>query len=101
VVGKDGTPEEVIGKYERHLFGPVENYRGEVFDGRRLWGRLPEIDGKVLGCWCAGKDGAPERLTADDPLHCHGRILLRALNGDLSFVADSSSEPLLDDEEEL
>ena len=30
---------------------------------------------KVLICWCA----PPEGLTKDDPLQCHGQILLRLI----------------------
>jgi hypothetical protein len=134
-VKRDGTREEVNDKYTRHLFEPVENYKGKPFDGRHLTERLfetegKELDGKVLGCWCAGKDGAPEVLTADGPpgfaCHCHGQVLLRALRGIKQQAAEKAaesptghdviqgeqqvfemaresvrSEPLLDDEEEL
>jgi len=44
-----------------------------------LMARIPELEGKTLACWCAGKEGTPEILTADDDLFCHGQILLRVL----------------------
>lgn len=39
---------------------------------------LPPLRGHDLVCWCA-KVGHP--LTADDPLVCHGQVLLRLLEG--------------------
>lgn len=33
---------------------------------------LGELRGKVLGCWCAGREG----LSVDDPWTCHGQTLL-------------------------
>ena len=57
VVGKDGTREEVILKYELWLLakpGMVELVKRE-------------LRGKVLGCWCAQKS-------------CHGDILARLAN---------------------
>jgi len=77
---RDGTIDQVLDKYEQYLHGgAVENYKGEVFDGRGMAERLPELRDKVLGCWCAGKRGASGRLTADEPHYCHGQILLRHL----------------------
>lgn len=52
-IGKDGTREEVIAKYEAHLLSSPE-----------LMARLPELRGKVLGCWCA-------------PQACHGDVLAK------------------------
>jgi hypothetical protein len=54
--GRDGTREEVIAKYERWLLNQPELMR-----------QLPELRGKVLGCWCA-------------PKACHGDVLLRLAN---------------------
>jgi Domain of unknown function (DUF4326)/YspA, cpYpsA-related SLOG family len=51
VIGEDGTREQVIAKYEEHLLRSPE-----------LKGRLPELRGKTLGCWCA-------------PQACHGDVL--------------------------
>jgi DNA primase len=51
--------------------------------------------GKSLGCHCAGRDGTPEALTADDELFCHGQLLLAAM------AARGEDPSFLDDEEEL
>jgi Domain of unknown function (DUF4326) len=56
-VGRDGTPAEVIAKYEAHLRSRPD-----------LMAALPELRGKVLGCWCA-------------PNPCHGDVLARLANG--------------------
>ena len=61
-VGGDGMRQEVIAKYERYL----------LEDRPDLMCRLPELQGKVLGCWCA-------------PKPCHGNVLLRLIH---AFVAD-------------
>ena len=53
VIGKDGSRDEVIKKYEAWL-GTQPN----------LLVALPELRGKVLGCWCA-------------PQACHGDVLVR------------------------
>jgi hypothetical protein len=57
VIGKDGTREEVIAKYEAWLKEHPE-----------LMAALPELQGKVLGCWCA-------------PEACHGDVLARLAEG--------------------
>lgn len=57
VIGVDGTHEEVIGKYKKHLLNCPE-----------LMYSLGELKGKTLGCWCA-------------PKSCHGDILLELANG--------------------
>jgi hypothetical protein len=57
VIGKDGTREEVITKYEEWIKTQPE-----------LLAKLPELRGKVLGCWCA-------------PQACHGDVLARLANG--------------------
>jgi hypothetical protein len=51
--GQDGDRGEVIAKYERWLKKQPE-----------LMAALPELRGKVLGCWCA-------------PKPCHGDVLVR------------------------
>lgn len=48
---KVATREEAVEKYESYLLG-----------NRELLDALPELWGKVLGCWCS-------------PLECHGDIL--------------------------
>lgn len=55
-IGKDGTREEVIQKYEEYLRG-----------NRSLRALLPSLKGKVLGCWCA-------------PKACHGDVLVKWAN---------------------
>ena len=52
--GRDGTREEVIERFERHVL----EERPDLVE------RLPELKGKVLACWCA-------------PEPCHGDVLLR------------------------
>jgi hypothetical protein len=53
-IGKDGTREEVIQKYECWVVDQ----------------NLPfhELRNKILGCWCA-------------PKACHGHVLMRLANG--------------------
>jgi len=53
VIGKHGDRDEVIRKYERWIKGNPQ-----------LMAALPELKGKVLGCWCA-------------PLSCHADVLAR------------------------
>ena len=50
-IGKDGSREEVIAKYRDYIMLKPE-----------LLAALPELKGKVLGCWCS-------------PLACHGDVL--------------------------
>lgn len=53
VIGKDGTRDEVIQKYEKWILSqPL------------LMGSLSELRGKTLGCWCS-------------PKPCHGDVLTR------------------------
>jgi hypothetical protein len=52
-VGRDGTLEEVLARYEAWLRGKPD-----------LMARLPELAGKRLGCWCK-------------PKPCHGDVLAR------------------------
>ncbi len=51
VIGKDGNRDEVCKKYEQYLASRPD-----------LIAALPELKGKVLGCYCA-------------PLACHGDLL--------------------------
>jgi hypothetical protein len=55
-IGHDGTRAEVIAKYEARLDTSPE-----------LLVRLPELKGRVLGCWCV-------------PLPCHAQVLARKAN---------------------
>ncbi len=57
VIGKDGTREEVIAKYREYILNNEE-----------LKSSLPELKGKILGCWCS-------------PKPCHGDVLIELLDG--------------------
>jgi hypothetical protein len=57
VVGRHGTREEVIARFERHM-------RARVAEHPELGDRLRQLHGKRLFCWCA-------------PLPCHGDVLVR------------------------
>jgi len=50
-IGRDGTREEVILKYEVYMPSELKDC-------------LHELEGKILGCWCK-------------PLACHGDVLVR------------------------
>jgi hypothetical protein len=63
-IGADGDRNEVLAKYKEYLL------RGE---GRHLLELIGELEGKTLGCFCAGPGG----LTTHDKTHCHGQLLLR------------------------
>lgn len=54
-IGRDGTREEVIRKYDEWIKSQTE-----------LLSLLGELKGKVLGCWCS-------------PKPCHGDILVRLI----------------------
>ncbi len=59
-IGRDGTREEVISKYETY-----------ITNNPALMADLHELKGKVLGCYCK-------------PLACHGDILARLAAGRIS-----------------
>lgn len=54
-IGKDGTREQVIAKYETWIKTQPQ-----------LMTRLSELRGKVLGCWCK-------------PNACHGDVLIKLI----------------------
>lgn len=56
VIGKDGTRQEVIVKFERWILGQPQ-----------LLAQLNEIKGRDLVCWCA-------------PEACHGDVLAKLAN---------------------
>lgn len=56
-IGRDGSRGDVIEKYRYYLL-----------DNQELLDALPELRGKVLGCWCS-------------PRPCHADILLEYANG--------------------
>ena len=57
VIGRDGDREAVIRKYIAW-----------IWDQPELMADLPELQGKILGCWCA-------------PKACHGDVLARLAEG--------------------
>lgn len=59
VMGRDGTREEVIEKYREWILTQPE-----------LLAALPELQGKVLGCWCK-------------PAACHGDVLKELVEGSI------------------
>lgn len=63
-IGRDGTREEVI-----------EQYRAWILNQPALLARLPELRGKVLGCWCKPSAGFNGRLL------CHGQVLAGLADG--------------------
>lgn len=68
--GRDGDRQEVIRKYEAYL----RNQRADLID------QLPELRGKILGCWCK-------------PAACHGDVLVRLLE---EFHGQSTSDKSID-----
>ena len=52
-IGRDGTREEVIEKYENYIRSTP-----------RLLRQIPELRDKTLGCWCS-------------PKACHGDVLIK------------------------
>lgn len=54
-IGKDGTREEVILKYEKY-----------IRENKELLADFSELENKVLACWCA-------------PKKCHGDVLVDLL----------------------
>jgi hypothetical protein len=53
---READPDRILARYEAHVRSRPE-----------LMAALPELRGKVLGCWCA-------------PKPCHGDVLLRMAN---------------------
>jgi len=55
----DGSREDVINKYEAYIMSHPD-----------LINSLPELQGKILGCWCK-------------PKACHGDILVRMIEDEI------------------
>ena len=72
IIGRDGDRQEVIAKYE-----------GWIITRPKLIEALPELQNKVLGCWCS-------------PQACHGEVLItllkeiNLLKGEACYVPDNS-----------
>jgi len=58
-IGRDGTRAEVVQKYETLM-------RAKLAVDKELRQALMQLEGKVLGCWCA-------------PEPCHGHVLLKLI----------------------
>ena len=58
-IGRDGTREDVIEKYKQY-----------ILNNEKLFKNLPELKGKILGCFCK-------------PLSCHGDILIELLEREI------------------
>ena len=58
-IGKDGTIEEILKKYESHIINKLNN-------SPELVNTLLSLKNKNLGCWCA-------------PKPCHGDILIKLI----------------------
>lgn len=56
IIGLHGSRADVVKKYRDYLMGQPA-----------LLAALPELKGKVLGCWCS-------------PLPCHGDVLAQLAN---------------------
>ena len=69
-IGEHGTRKEVIEKYEEYIRNNPE-----------LMSALPEIDGKILGCWCL--DFQP----------CHGDVLIKLVNEMHGIFEKKQQEP--------
>ncbi len=65
-VGRDGTREDVINKYEMGLKLYLE---GSILVGKKSG--IEELKGFDLACWCHEWDGQGE-----NPRYCHADILL-------------------------
>lgn len=57
VIGKNGSREQVLTKYYNYIINKPD-----------LLALLPQLDGKVLGCWCEAN------------IVCHGDILIYLIN---------------------
>lgn len=62
LIGRDGTRDEVIAKYEAHLRRLLA--REEAHGIADTLASLASLDGKRFFCWCK-------------PLACHGDVLVR------------------------
>lgn len=69
-VGTDGTQTECVARFARLLEGEQNDSftNAERAQAQLIRGRLPELAGKDLACWCA----------LDAP--CHADVLLRLAN---------------------
>lgn len=66
---KDGTKAEFKVKSRKEA---IEKYREYILNNEELLKDLPELDGKILACWC-------------HPLQCHGDVLIELCNRKVIF----------------
>jgi hypothetical protein len=59
----------------------ITKYRAWLFSQEDLLARLPELQGKVLGCWCKDPD-KPKKHNAP----CHGDVLAELANASPDIV---------------
>jgi len=57
-------------KWANHFYADLAGYEKHIRE--HLWNDLDELEGKVLGCWCAF-------MAQEEPLVCHGQILMKLL----------------------
>ena len=67
VVGRDGTREEVIGKFRRYVWTEIQSEKGPVVEAiNGLTERAMKGEAIVLRCWCT-------------PLACHGEVIVQCI----------------------
>ena len=64
IVGKDGTLEDVLKKYEIYLR-----------KNKKLMSKIMELNDKTLGCWCLKE---PIDYIRKKP-RCHGEIIMKII----------------------
>ncbi len=63
------------GKYKvDNVNEAIEKYREYVLNNNYLMEQLPNLKGKILGCWCMPKNSIKGKL------YCHGQVLIEILN---------------------
>lgn len=80
VVGTHGTLQEVLVKYYNYLTA-----------NKKLMEDLPQLKGRLLGCWC--------KTSNDGAITCHAQILANLADGQPVLLPGLS--PLLPEEDEV
>ena len=71
-----GPLEERLAKYKVHLQQLLSTEEGQ----RELEKLRDKVSaGGAIACFCPGKNGVPDVLTTDDPIVCHGQLILLEL----------------------
>jgi hypothetical protein len=71
----DYPVEKVVADFEREILGANDSCKGPFTEMKR---RLPELRGKVLGCWCCDWDGKGKPSKP-----CHAVVLAKLADGPL------------------